>query len=98
MNDATALADQVRAGEVDAATAVDEAIARCEEVNPTINAIVEQTYDTARHRAAHLDTARHRAAQSDTARQRAAALSASGDNSGLLAGVPIALKDLHCPA
>ena len=88
MNDATALADQVRAGEVDAATAVDEAIARCEEVNPTINAIVEQTYDTARHRAAQFDTARH----------RAAALSASGDNSGLLAGVPIALKDLHCPA
>ena len=78
MNDATALAGQVRAGEFDAATTVEDAIARCEQVNPTINAIVEQTFDAAR--------------------ERAAALDASGPSRGLLAGVPIALKDLFCPA
>ncbi|WP_420435868.1 amidase [Candidatus Poriferisodalis sp.] len=78
MNDATALAEQVRAGDIDAATTVEDAIARCEQVNPTINAIVEQTFDAARQRAAELD--------------------AGGASSGLLACVPIALKDLFCPA
>ena len=78
MNDATALADQVRAGEIDAVTTVEDAIARCEQVNPTINAIVEQTYESAR--------------------ERAAESSARGPSDGLLAGVPIALKDLFCPA
>ncbi len=78
MNDATALTGQVRAGEIDAATTVEDAIARCEQVNPTINAIVEQTFDLARQRAAELD--------------------ASGASTGLLTGVPIALKDLFCPA
>ena len=78
MNDATALAGRVRAGEIDAATAVEEAIARCESVNPTINAIVEPTFESAR--------------------QRAAESAASGNRAGLLAGVPIALKDLFCPA
>ena len=78
MNDATALAGQVRPGEIDAAATVEDAIARCEQVNPTINAIVEQTFDSARQRAAELD--------------------ASGPSRGLLAGVPIALKDLFCPA
>ena len=88
MNDATALAEQVRAGETDAATTVENAIARCEQLNPTINAIVERTYESARHRAAQLDIARHRAAE----------LGVRGDHPGLLAGVPIALKDLWCPA
>ena len=78
MNDATALAEQVRAGELDTATTVEDAISRCGQVNPTINAIVEQTFDAARQRAAELD--------------------ASGASTGLLAGVPIALKDLFCPA
>ena len=78
MNDATALADQVRAGEIDAATTVEDAIARCEQVNPTINAIVEPTFDSAR--------------------ERTAEFFASGASTGLLAGVPIALKDLFCPA
>ena len=78
MNDATALAWRVRAGEIDAARTVEDAAARCEQVNPTINAIVEQTFDAAR--------------------ERAAALDASGTSTGLLAGVPIALKDLFCPA
>ena len=78
MNDATVLAEQVRAGETDAATTVEEAIARCEQVNPTINAIVERTYESAR--------------------ERAAESSARGPSDGLLAGVPIALKDLFCPA
>ncbi|MDE0135668.1 MAG: amidase [Acidimicrobiaceae bacterium] len=78
MNDATALAEQVRAGETDAASTVEDAIARCEQLNQTINAIVEQTYEAARHRAADAN--------------------AQGDREGLLAGVPIALKDLWCPA
>ena len=78
MSDATALADQMRAGEIDAVTTVENAIARCEQLNPTINAIVEQTFDPAREQAAELD--------------------ASGPSRGLLAGVPIALKDLFCPA
>lgn len=78
MDDATALAAQIRAGETDSATAVADAIARCEQVNPTINAIVEQTYDSARQRAAERD--------------------AAGASAGLLSGVPIALKDLFCPA
>ena len=78
MSDATALAEQVRAGETDATTTVEDAIARCEQVNPTINAIVEPTFDSAR--------------------ERAAEFSASGASTGLLAGVPIALKDLFCPA
>ncbi|WP_420446888.1 hypothetical protein [Candidatus Poriferisodalis sp.] len=34
MNDATALVEQVRAGEIDAASVVDEAIARCEAGEP----------------------------------------------------------------
>ncbi len=88
MSDATALAEQVRAGETDAVTTVEEAIARCEQVNPTINAIVERTHDMARHRAA----------QWDANRGRAAGLDADGASTGLLAGVPIALKDLFCPA
>ncbi len=76
--DATALAEQVRNGEIDAAVALEQAIANCDQVNPTINAIVESTHDAAR--------------------QRAAVACAHGASDGLLAGVPIALKDLHCPS
>ena len=87
MNDATALAARVQAGEIDAAATVEEAIARCAQVNPTINAIVAETFESARRRAGELDATQRGADEAD---EGAAA-------AGLLAGVPIALKDLHCP-
>ena len=96
MSDATALAQQVRAGEADAATTVEDAISRCEQVNPTINAIVEQTFDSARLRAAQWDAAQ-REAPSATLRSGGQA-DGQAAGAGLLAGVPIALKDLFCPA
>ena len=58
MNDATALAERIRLGELDAVTVVEAAIARCEQVNPTINAVVEPAYDAARQRAEQLDAER----------------------------------------
>ncbi len=76
--DATAQAARVRSGETDAVTAVAEAIARCERVNPTVNAIVADTFAEAQTKADEQDN--------------------SGNRDGLLTGVPIALKDLFCPA
>lgn len=50
--DATALAALVRRGEVSALDLVDDAIARCEAVNGTLNAVVTTMYEQARERAA----------------------------------------------
>lgn len=54
-NDATALAEFVRKGEVSAVDLIEAAIARAERVNPDINAIVERTYDKARELAGRID-------------------------------------------
>ncbi len=50
--DATGLAQLIRAGTVSATEVVDAAIARAERVNPEINAIAERLYDEARTQAA----------------------------------------------
>ena len=50
--DATAQADLVRSGEVSAAELVDAAIARAEQVNPAVNAIIHPRYERAREEAA----------------------------------------------
>lgn len=47
-DDATALAERVRRGEVSPAELVDEAIAAIEKVNPQLNAVVHRMYDQAR--------------------------------------------------
>lgn len=47
-DDATALADRVRRGEVSPSELVDEAIAAIEKVNPQLNAVVHRMYDQAR--------------------------------------------------
>ena len=96
MSDATALAQQVRAGETNAATAVEDATSRCEQVNPAINAIVEQTFDSARLRAVQWDAAQREAPPA--AQRSGGQAGGEADGAGMLAGVPIALKDLHCPA
>ncbi|MER5620135.1 amidase [Streptosporangium sp. NPDC002544] len=52
--DATGQADLVRRGEISATELVDHAIARIDELNPTINAVIHTSYDTARKAAADL--------------------------------------------
>jgi amidase len=47
-DDATALAERVRKGEVHPTELVDQAIAAIEKVNPQLNAVVHQMYDKAR--------------------------------------------------
>ena len=47
-DDATALAERVRKGEVHPTELVDQAIAAIEQVNPQLNAVVHQMYDKAR--------------------------------------------------
>ena len=49
--DATALAALVRDGEVTAGELVDGAIARCEQVNGTLNAVITEMFDGAREAA-----------------------------------------------
>ncbi|WP_420148331.1 amidase [Spirosoma sp.] len=53
-NDATALAELVRRGDVTPAELLEAAIARTEAVNPKLNAIVTSLYDKGRDMAAHL--------------------------------------------
>ena len=48
LDDATALAERVRKGEVHPTELVDAAIARIEKVNPQLNAVVHRMYDQAR--------------------------------------------------
>lgn len=48
IDDATALAERVRRGDVHPSELVDEAIAAIEKVNPTLNAVVHRMYDQAR--------------------------------------------------
>jgi amidase len=55
--DALALADLVRRGEITPDALLDIAIARAEEANPAINAIVHRMYDEARAAAKNLDRA-----------------------------------------
>lgn len=50
--DATAMAALVRKGEVSAVELVDDAIRRCEQVNPTLNAVIVDMFDQAREAAA----------------------------------------------
>src|SRR5512135_1404246 len=49
--DALHLAQLIRRGDISAAEALDEAIARTEAVNPQLNAIVARCYESARARA-----------------------------------------------
>ena len=53
--DATAIADLVRQGEVTPVELADAAIARAEQTQPDINAIAERLYDRARDRARSID-------------------------------------------
>ncbi len=53
--DATAQAELIAAGQVSAAELVEAAIARCEEVNPTLNAIIHPSFDRARQAAEAAD-------------------------------------------
>jgi amidase len=50
--DALGLAELIASGEVSAMELLDEAIARCERINPTINAVIHPLYDSARKRIA----------------------------------------------
>jgi amidase len=54
-HDATGLAGLVRSGEVSSRELVDEAIARAEERNPALNAIIHRQFDRARNDAANVD-------------------------------------------
>src|SRR5690349_9833551 len=51
-HDAVGLAEELRAGRVSALEAVDAAIARIEQVNPTLNGLVVADFERARARAA----------------------------------------------
>ena len=53
--DATALAEAVRGGEVTPLELVEAAISRAERTNPKINAIAERLYDSARETAARIE-------------------------------------------
>jgi amidase len=53
--DATGLAERIKAGDLSPVEAVDASIARAERVNPQINAIAEKLCDRARTRAARVD-------------------------------------------
>jgi len=55
---ASALAASIRSGEITAATAVEAYIARIEEVNPNLNALVVKRYDEARAEARDVDRRR----------------------------------------
>jgi fatty acid amide hydrolase len=55
---ARALAEKIRRGDVSAVDAVEAHIARIEEVNPRLNAVVVKRYDEARAEAADVDRAR----------------------------------------
>lgn len=55
---ATALAAMIRGGEISALECVDAHIARIEEVNPQLNAVVVKRYDAARAEARAIDEAR----------------------------------------
>ena len=52
MLDATAQAELVRTGEVTPLELVDAAIARVEQVNPALNAVIHERFDRARDEAA----------------------------------------------
>jgi amidase len=54
-HDGLGLAARVKAGEVTARELVDTAIAACEQVNGTLNAVVTEMFDHARERAGHAD-------------------------------------------
>ncbi len=76
------LAEQIREGAVTPLEALDDTIARLERVNPTLNAIVEPLFETAR----------------ETARRRTTESGPSGTiGSGPFAGVPTFIKDLFMP-
>ncbi len=51
MMDATAMAALVREGKVSAVELVDDAIRRCEQVNPVLNAVIIDMFDRAREAA-----------------------------------------------
>ncbi len=53
--DATAQAELIAAGQVSAAELIDAAIARCDEVNPTLNAVIHPSFDRAREAVASID-------------------------------------------
>jgi Asp-tRNA(Asn)/Glu-tRNA(Gln) amidotransferase A subunit family amidase len=57
---ATQLAERIRSGEMSAAEVVEAHIARIEEVNPRLNAVVVPRFDEARAAAAAIDAARRR--------------------------------------
>ena len=56
-HDATWLAEQIRSGALKATEAVNQAIARAEQINPRINAIVTPTFEAAKEQASSLENA-----------------------------------------
>lgn len=90
-HDAIALADRIAAGQLGALEALDAAIARCEAVNPEINAVCNPAYDLAREQARAVDD------QLAVARRHAGGLQALRRERPFL-GVPSLLKDLSTAA
>jgi amidase len=78
--DATETAERVRRGDVSAREVVDSAIARIEQQNPALNAVIHPRFERARDEAARVDD-RHAAGDIDPAP---------------FAGVPFLLKDAVC--
>ena len=84
--DALGQAELVRRGEVTALELVDAAIARIEQVNPAINAVVTRRFEAARAEAASLPAPNLPGARSGR--------SGASSDASPLSGVPFLLKDL----
>lgn len=90
-HDAIALADRIADGKLGALEALDAAIARCEAVNPEINAVCNPVFEQARDQARRIDD------QLAAARRSTGALQALRRERPFL-GVPSLLKDLSTSA
>lgn len=89
--DATALAEQIASRQIGAAEALDASIARCEAVNPEINAVCNPAFAAAREQAREIDD------QIALARRTAGGIQALRQERPFL-GVPTLLKDLASAA
>lgn len=90
-HDATALAGRIADGDIGALEALDSAIARCQAVNPEINAVCNPVFEPARARARAVDD------ELAAARRHAGAVLALRRRQPFL-GVPSLLKDLSTAA
>src|SRR5690606_33042067 len=90
-HDAIAQADRIAGGQLGALEALDAAIARCEAVNPEINAVCNPAFELARRQARDIDD------RLAVARRHAGGIQALRRESPFL-GVPSLLKDLSTAA